>query len=148
MIVDKFENLTLYRNLSSGIKKGFEFLEKTDLNIIEAGKYDICEGVFAIVSEYDSKAAAECKPEAHHKYIDIQYIIKGEELIGYAPLNNQEIMIPYDEEKDLIFYTAECNYSKLTKGMFAIYFPSDIHQPGVMVNEPTAIKKVVVKIAV
>lgn len=150
MIVDKFENVGLYRNLNSGLKKGFDFLEKADLQKIEVGTYEICDGVFAIVDEYKSKEPGICKPEAHKKYIDIQYIIKGEELIGYAPLENQEVLIPYNEEKDLIFYSAKTQYSKLSNGMFAIYFPTDIHQPGVRVkeNESVAIKKIVVKVAV
>lgn len=150
MILDKFENVALYRNLSSGLKKGFEFLEKADLENIEVGTYQICEGVFAIVDAYESKALEVCKPEAHRKYIDIQYLIKGEELIGYTPLENQEVLIPYNEEKDLVFYKADTQFSKLTNGMFAIYFPTDIHQPGVRIdsNIPVPIKKVVVKVAV
>ena len=35
------------------------------------------------------KAESEGKLEAHRKYIDVQYVISGEELMGYAPLSNQ-----------------------------------------------------------
>lgn len=148
MIADKIENAGLYRNLSSGIKAGLEFVQKTDLLAIEPGEYNIAEGIFAIVAEYQTKPAIESKPEAHKKYIDIQYIIKGEEYIGYAPLENQEIATEYDEKNDFMFLDAEISFTKMTTGMFAIYYPTDIHQPGIVIDKPAAIKKVVVKVAV
>lgn len=147
MIVDSLENVKHYRSLSERIKKGFEFLEEIDFDTIEPGKYNV-EGddIFAIVSEYDTKKHEDAKPEAHERYLDIQYIVKGEELIGYAPLEDQDIMIPYNADKDIVFYNAETSPIKMSEGMFALFFPADIHAPCMMINESKSVKKVVVKV--
>lgn len=147
MIIDSLENVKHYRYLNGRIKKAFEFLEEIDFETIEPGKYNV-EGdeIFAIVSEYNTKKKEDAKPEAHERYLDIQYIVKGKEYIGYAPLEDQEVNIAYDPEKDLVFYHADLDYIKVSEGMFALFFPTDIHAPGAEIAKLERVKKVVVKV--
>lgn len=149
MIIDSLDNVKHYRYLNDRIKKAFEFLEEIDFESIEPGKYNI-EGdeIFAIVSEYNTKKKEDARPEAHERYLDIQYIVKGSEYMGYAPLEDQETTTPYNPEKDIVFYNAEVNQVKLSEGMFAVFFPTDIHAPGAEINESAPVKKVVVKVLV
>lgn len=148
MILDTLENAHLYQHINEKFITSFEYLNSTDFNVLPEGVYDITDEIFAIVSEYKSKEISECKLEAHRKHIDIQYIVKGEELIGFAPLNNQKIINEYNSHKDVIFFEGETSYSKISQGMFAIYFPTDIHQPCIKIKNATPIKKVVVKVLV
>jgi YhcH/YjgK/YiaL family protein len=105
MIIDKLSNSILYSSLSERINKAFNYLQSTDFNVLPPGKYEIDgNNVFAILAEYQTKDGSEGKPESHKKYIDVQYVTKGSELIGYAPLINQEISEPYKEENDIVFY--------------------------------------------
>jgi YhcH/YjgK/YiaL family protein len=147
MIVDKLENSDIYSALGERIKKAFDFLKNTDLNALPTGKTEI-EGsdIFAAVSEYETKAQANCKLEAHRKYLDVQYLVKGSELIGYAPASNQEVIVDYNEEKDIIFFKADVSTVLIQEGMFAIFFPEDLHQPCIQANSPMNVKKVVVKV--
>lgn len=93
MIVDKIENTPLYKNLGERIQKSFSYIKQTNLKNLNPGRYDIDgENIFALISEYQTKSEAEGKLEAHKKYIDVQYVIEGEELMGYAPLGSQEIL--------------------------------------------------------
>lgn len=147
MILDTLDNAGFYTHISSQLKKGFDYLTQTDLQALEPGTHKI-EGMdlFALVSEFETKAPEECRPEAHQKYADIQYIVYGKEAIGYAPLADQEITIPYFEERDILFFNAETTPLLLEQGMFVVFFPQDIHQPGMQVNQPEKVKKVVVKV--
>ncbi|GAF03341.1 YhcH/YjgK/YiaL family protein [Saccharicrinis fermentans] len=149
MIVDSLENVKHYRNLNERIKKAFEFLEEIDFESIEPGKYNV-DGdlIFAIVSEYNTKEHEDARPEAHERYLDIQYIVKGEEFMGYVPLEDQEVMTPYNVEKDVIFYHAEVSPVKISEGMFALFYPGDIHAPSMKIETSKPVKKVVVKVAV
>lgn len=149
MIIDKLSNSMFYPRLSQRIDKAFSYLKSTDFNLLPPGKYEIDDdNVFAIVAEYQTKDESEGKPESHKKYIDVQYVVKGCELIGYAPFGNQEIIDKYNEDNDIIFYKAECSFIKLDEEMFAIFFPDDVHLPGIKVNEKSYVKKVVVKVKV
>jgi YhcH/YjgK/YiaL family protein len=149
MVVDKLENANLYSCLGEGIAKAFEYLKTTDFSKVEPGKYQIVEGkIFAIVAEYDASNENDFKLEGHRKNIDVQYWVEGSELMGYAPLRNQEVIEDYNDEKDFIFYRAEASFTKLEKGMFAIYFPSDLHTAIVVKNSTKKVKKVVVKVGI
>jgi YhcH/YjgK/YiaL family protein len=149
LIIDKFENTDLYKNLSERIKKSFDYIKQTDLKKLQPGRHDIDgNNIFALISDYQTKLESEGKLEAHRKYIDVQYVIEGEELMGYAPLGNQQTLEPYKEENDIIFYTGEKVFSKVTEGMFAIFFPEDVHMPGIQSGEKSLVKKLVIKVRV
>ncbi len=148
MILDKIDNSNLYTTLSANIAKGFEYIKNTDLAKVDSGTYDIGNSMKAIISEYDSKNEEDCKLEAHRKFIDIQFIIEGQEIIGYAPLKKQTPTIEYNDENDVVFYKDEVTYTKIEKGMFAIFFPTDLHQPCMKNGNSTLVKKLVIKIPV
>ncbi len=109
MIFDKIENSALYENISPLIKRAFEYLKQTDFSQLENGKH-VIEGdsLFAIMQEYDTKNDGDAKLEAHQKYIDVQYIISGEECIGIRPLINQHPCKEYDAENDYALYDDTC----------------------------------------
>jgi YhcH/YjgK/YiaL family protein len=147
MIIDKIENAHLYKNISERINKSFEYIRTTDLKNLPAGRYPIDgENIFALVSEYQTKSESEGKLEAHKKYIDVQYVIIGEELMGYSPLGNQQILDPYKEENDIEFYTGDKSFTKISEGMFAIFFPEDVHVPGISSGKISDVKKLVIKV--
>jgi YhcH/YjgK/YiaL family protein len=146
MIIDRIENEALYSGLGVRIEKGLEYLKNTDLTLLENGKFEIADGVRAIVSEYSTKNDEDCKLEAHKKHIDIQCIISGKEFIGYVPLIDQKPTVAYNEEKDVVFYNEEVEYSMLEPGMFAIYYPTDLHKPGIKIDTIAAVKKIVIKV--
>jgi len=76
MILDHIKHSYLYSSVSKNLQLGFDFLIKTDLELLAPGRYDIHGNeVFALVSEYYSKNHEECKLEAHQVYTDIQYLI-------------------------------------------------------------------------
>lgn len=147
MILDKIENADLYSCISENLKKGFDYLKTTDLSNLEVGRFEIDgKNVFALVSEYESKAHQECRLEAHQAYADIQYIVSGREAIGFAPLNGQTVTEEYIAEKDIVFFSGETTQLILEPGMFAVFYPQDVHRPSMQINGPEKVKKIVVKV--
>lgn len=149
MIVDHIENRNLYSLINPDIKKALDYLYETDFTEIESGKYEIDgERIFALVSEYKTKDLSKGKPESHKNYIDVQFIFSGKEFIGYAPLADQKVVEPYNEANDITFYDCEQSLCLMGPKMFAVFFPNDIHMPGIRVNNPEPVKKIVVKVKV
>lgn len=149
MIKDKLENAKIYYTLSENLKKGLLWLEDTDLENIQDGKYTIDgDKVYASVQTYKTKDDANY--ESHRNYIDIQYMIKGCEKIGVTDLNNCQTCIEYDSERDLEFYNINCDdeYLELNEGTFLILYPHDAHKPSISLSEASNVKKVVIKVAV
>ena len=149
MIIDKLSNSQLYSGLGEGIKKAFTYIKQTDFSKMELGKYEIeGDNIFALVNEYNTKDESEGKLEAHKKYIDVQFVAKGFELMGYAPLENQKVIDEYSEQNDITFFRGEKSFTQVDEGMFAIFFPTDVHLPGIKVNEKAYVKKIVIKVKV
>jgi len=93
------------------------------------------------------KEPGETRFEAHQIYADIQYVVRGREHIGLMPLDSAEVVVPYDDEKDIKFLrTNNDNYQLADSGRFFIFFPDDAHRPGTKVASGEKVKKVVVKV--
>ncbi len=149
MIFDELKNIAQYKNLDERLKLGFDFLLNNDLENLECKKHIIKgDEVYANVQELKTKNLEDKKWEAHRKYIDIQYVIKGKEKIGCGFLRDfSKTTVPYNDEKDVVFLDGE-NYSyiNLKAGDFVVLYPNDVHAPMLKVEENEDIKKVIVKI--
>jgi YhcH/YjgK/YiaL family protein len=149
MIIDRIENSGLYLNLGNRIAKALKYLNSTDLSGIKPGRYEVeDDNIYAIVNEYKTKDAKDCVLEAHRKFIDIQYIYSGVELVGVTSLINQIPVEEYDETRDCVFFNEETSFVKMTAGMFAVFFPGDLHMPGVKADSISEVKKVVIKVRI
>lgn len=151
MIFDLAKNLDFYKNL--GIEgryaKAVEFLKNTDLKSLEPGKYEIDgKDVFANVVEYTTIPWEEAKFEAHENYTDIQYVIEGSEVMTYASVNELQISVPYNDEKDVVFFdnTNPGLQIAVKSDEYLIFNPWDGHKPKAANGEPAPVKKVIVKI--
>ena len=131
--------------------KAFKFLKGNDLTKLELKRYDIDDdNLFATVSEYQSKNEESAKFEAHRKYIDIQYVISGKEIMNIAPITTvKEVLNPYDATKDIEFVTVNniANY-KASPSNYFIFFPTDAHRPGLKDGANSPVRKVVIKVKV
>ena len=147
MILDSLKNKELYYSLGEGFKLGLEFIEKCKKEGIEVGKYELDgKNVFANVQEYNSKE--EAKMESHDNYIDIQYILKGEEMMYWEQRSKCTEMIAYNPEKDVTFYndTEKAVALEVNEDEFAVFFPEDVHKPGMKIVESAPVKKILIKI--
>jgi len=87
MIIDSLENSSRYECLHPRFKAALEFLKRPDIEATPIGRLELDGALlFALTQEYETKPIHDGKLEAHKKYIDIQFIVSGEEFIGYAPL--------------------------------------------------------------
>jgi biofilm protein TabA len=149
MIVDVLQNADLYSTVHPLLPKAFEFMRRTDLASLPDGRHPIMgDKVFAVIGNAQTKPPDQGKWEAHHKFWDVQFLIRGRERMGYARMEGTTVTIPYDPETDLVFFNTTGDYFTVQPGMFAIFTLQDVHMPGVAVDKPEHVRKVVVKVAV
>lgn len=141
-----------YNRNSQVWDKVYQFLKNTDLKKLAVGKYPIAgDSAFAVVSENVTKDPADVKWEHHEKYIDIQYIIIGEEKMGIAPFSKATTIVPYSETNDIGFYSLPdslANYYDATPTDILIFFPQDAHRPSLKTKKFDHNKKIVIKVRV
>lgn len=140
------DNLSRY---PQSIQKALRYLQANDFNAMEPGVYEI-EGkdIYAQVFDITTGARQEKKPEFHRTYIDVQFLASGEEYLGFAPDKGKSTVVESHPDKDLYFYDSAADEMliKAVPGSYTIFFPNDIHCPGIMVNAPMTVRKVVVKV--
>ncbi len=146
MIFTTIKDINRYLVLNPYFEKAVNYLLTNDFENCEDGKYELInENVFAIVSTLKDATANEVKLEAHKKYIDIHFIIRGTESFGIKPTHYCLFPIgSFDIDKDVLLYEdSEFETLLLTKGDCVIVFPEDAHAPTLQTK---GLKKVILKI--
>ncbi len=149
MILDRIENIALYKDIPS-LRDAIAYILSQDLAALPIGKTEIHgSALYVSVQSYTSRPASECRDEAHRSYIDLQYILEGEEVMGYRPLSSKDEIAEAAPEGDIWFYEkAAMTPLQVKSGMFAVFYPHDIHSPCQQLNGPSHVKKLVFKIYV
>lgn len=131
-------------------EQAFHFLKSANLIDLPLGKQELeGEHLFVSVAEYYGKQKPDALYESHKKYVDIQYVIKGEEIMGLTTLDKVAVRDPYNEAKDITFYDFDGgDYLKATPENFFMFFPEDVHRPSITTGDSVLIKKIVVKILI
>lgn len=124
------------------------FLKEKDLMALPLGRNEIGEGTFVNVAEYETKLQSVY--ELHRRYIDVQLLAKGEELVFVAPKEDaREPQGEFDEQNDFILYASAEGARQLVVNptSYQILYPSDAHKPCMAINgKPAPVRKLCVKI--
>ncbi len=145
MILCPWKDILKYKSMLPGIEEAFAAVNA--LTAYEDKKnYPLSDGNRFFLAVQGTKAPDVA--EAHRKYLDIQYIVKGQEVVGYAPLEDCQIVGEFNEEKDIGKYTGNFEYITIGEGMCYVAFPEDAHMPGRHLDVPNDFVKVVVKLKV
>lgn len=144
MILDDLKNINSYFVFSPVIAEALNFV-KTNLFKFEEKRYDINEYMFAVVETSMPKLIHDQKLEFHKKYVDIQYVIEGQDIIGWKNLLScNQVYKEYQLPKDIGFYSDIPDFNiVLNQGGFVVFFPQDAHAP---LCSKSSVKKCVVKI--
>jgi YhcH/YjgK/YiaL family protein len=150
MITATLQQLSMYKSISPNLATAIDYVLRTDFTVMPPGRYEVDgNAVFALLNTYTTKPGAECEPESHRRYIDIQVMIAGAERFGWLPLTGQQPSTDFLPDNDVAFYTlGDMNYLTLYPGQFIVFFPADIHQPELFTTEPAPVKKLVMKVMV
>lgn len=145
--VNKVEFARQYNANKDLWDKAFTYLKNNDLKTLPIGKYIIvADKVTVSVTDDSTKNFDKTNWESHKKFIDIQYIVRGEEKMGVAPVATAKVVKPYDEKRDVANYEAEGKYYVSTPDRFFIFFPSDAHRPNITTGSNLPDKKIVIKV--
>ena len=148
MIFDTLTNVDNYKGLGR-VYTALKFLSETDFSKTELGRYELDgDNIFYMVQSYDTDPTKTVS-EAHKKYIDIQFMVEGEEIIGVADISSEKELTEAKEENDVWFYNCKTEPLTLSAGKYMVLYPNDLHCPGVATNgKALTCRKVVVKVKV
>jgi biofilm protein TabA len=150
MIFDDLRHAHRFTSLHPAFATAFDYLESFDANTPD-GNHALALGCEARVMSYRTEPAEERRWESHRRCIDIQYVVGGRERMQVAEIGSLNDGTPYDEANDVSFYSAaSTDASELCVGAgeFTIFFPHDGHRPGIAIDAPADVRKIVIKVPV
>lgn len=131
------------------IHQAIAFIQHTDFSGLQPGKIEIIPGkMFCLLQEMVTVPAEQMRAESHFDFVDIQYLLQGEETIGVARRRGDEVIVEQRLPHDIVFYRQTYNEIPvaLLPGMFAVLFPHDLHRPCCQSHGESLIRKAVIKI--
>ncbi|MBR4059481.1 MAG: YhcH/YjgK/YiaL family protein [Lachnospiraceae bacterium] len=134
---------------TDAIQKCMAFLH-SDTFPTEGGTAEVGSGIRCIVSEYTTQPEKDAFWEAHKQYVDLHYILSGEEKIRILH-TSQGKLGKYHTETDYQEVEGKAMAEVVLKEGFALcLFPSDAHQVKLQVcrGEEVPVTKVVFKIPI
>ena len=145
----KFEKAFLYIQKLQD-KDSLEYKSLSDIGLDDCNKIVLDENCFVLEQAYITKDKKDCFFESHRKYIDIQYIFKGSEIMEVENTNKLQITKEYDSSLDFAKYAQNGNTLSLiiNENELAIFYPNDAHMPCIKVDNNQKVIKAVFKIAV
>jgi biofilm protein TabA len=145
--IDKVQFAQQYSLNKALWDKAFAYLKETNLQELKPGRVAIDgDNVYAIITEAPSKDYDKTAFESHKNYLDLQYVISGEENMAKAPIASLTLDKPYVERNDIMYYTGEGKVYTVPQNSFQLFFPSDAHRPNITPGGNKVVKKVVIKI--
>lgn len=118
-----------------------------DVQRLQDGKQEI-DGVIYNTFTATTAPAINRRPETHRDYIDVQYVISGDEWVQFAARKEaQPCESVVDQDND--FYSREglsLQEMLLNDGDYVVFFPWDIHAPLCHRQTPQQVRKIVAKV--
>ena len=146
------KNMPLNKAIIEGIEylKGLTPESFSELKEGESQKITIDgDNLVAINQIYKTKSMDLAKFEGHQRYVDLQYIFEGFEIIQNGSKIDCHKESDYDAENDVQFFTSDFfSTISLKKNMLCILYPDDIHAPGLIFDREGIVKKSVVKVLI
>ncbi len=143
MIYDSLKHIDNYKDLGD-VYTALKLLAETDFSTKELGRYDVNDNIYYTVMEY--KTEPKTVAEAHNEYIDVQFMVSGEETVGVASIDCKKELVEANPEKDFCTYLCETQPILLRTGEFMVFYPNDIHMPSSTTGRSVKCRKVVVKV--
>lgn len=144
MVLDSIEHIETYRSINPRIYEGLKLL-KTDFSKLADGRYEVDgDKLFYMIQTYNTKTD-EVLAEAHKKYIDIQCVLSGAEIIRVGALEKMTLVESHPE-KDVALYKGLTDPLTLVPGRFLILWPQDAHAAGIAAESSTGCHKCVIKV--
>lgn len=146
MIVCPWKDLNRYAAIIPGLEEAMKVV--SELTDWTPRTIPLSDGNKILVQAGTTRNAEGRESEAHRAYLDIQYIVEGEETVGWAPLETLTPTEEFNTVKDKCMYAGPVDFMRIGAGYCYVVYPEDAHMPGVHLDEPHEYKKLVVKLKV
>ena len=145
MIFAQIRDASDYRGIHPRLDRVLELLNSDDLARLPAQK-QLLEGEALTVARFDVESVTDESRlfEHHRRFLDVFTLTRGRERVDIAPSEAMELREQRDD-----YWGGSCPARQsliLSPGSFLVLFPGDAHRPGMAVEGPEPLSRVVFKV--
>lgn len=146
MIVCPWKDLKRYASVIPGLEEAIAAADS--LKSYEPATVPLSGSNKILVQQLTTKSWETAQLEAHREFLDIQYIVKGSEVVGWAPVDSLTPADEFNTAKDKGMYTGKNYPLEIAEGYCYVVYPEDAHAPGTYLAESGEVTKLVIKLKV
>lgn len=127
MIMDKLENAEKYYGVNPNLEYALRYLKEHKDELLEhpLGPEKLTDKVSIKYLSYNTVVGSR-KWESHEIYTDVQYMLKGNERIGFNPAEHMVSAVK-QAGKDQILHDGNGDRIRVPEGYFIVLFPGEAH---------------------
>ena len=143
MIICPWNEISRYASVIPGLEEAIKIIDAHDPK--EYGTFPLPNGRF-MVGMHTSRSAEGAQAEAHRRFLDIQYVITGQDVVGWNSINHMTPAGEFNMEGDIGFFEGDVEMIRIPAGYCYVVFPEDAHLPDCHIDQPMNFLKYVIKI--
>ena len=143
MIICPWNEISRYASVIPGLEEATKIIDAHDPK--EYGTFPLPNGRF-MVGMHTSRSAEGAQAEAHRRFLDIQYVITGQDVVGWNSINHMTPAGEFNMEGDIGFFEGDVEMIRIPAGYCYVVFPEDAHLPDCHIDQPMNFLKYVIKI--
>ena len=143
MIICPWKDISRYASVIPGLEETIKIIDAHDPK--EHGVFPLPNGRF-MAGIHTSHSVDGYKPEAHRRFLDIQYVLTGQDVVGWTSLDSLTPAGEFRVESDIGFYEGNVEMIRIPAGYCYVVFPEDAHMPDCHIDTPNDFLKYVIKI--
>jgi len=144
------EKLKIIPEIFDYINSLDDVLKRISIQKNQMVKKDLGHGIFALEQVFETKEIKDCFYESHKKYVDIQIMLEGSEIMHLFDISSDKAsFLSYDEQTDFCIYDVNNEIVTnlfMTSGDAYVFFPNDGHLGMLKDNVSSLVKKTVIKV--
>ena len=146
MIICPWKDIGRYADVIPGLEEAVKAVNA--LESLEPATIPLSGSNKILVQQVTTKPWEGALLEAHREFLDIQVILKGKEVVGWAPIEDLTPTEEYVSAKDKRMYEGKNAPIAIAEGYCYVVYPEDAHAPSVHLDETHVVNKLVIKLKV
>lgn len=143
-IIDELE-------LKKRINSAIDYIKGLNIDNIPINeKIVVDDGFYYSIQSYTTKFEDECNFESHRKYVDVQFMVSGQERMDISDISRLTVKENYDLEKDVMFWNIPKHMACVTlnTGDLIVLYPENAHRGSIAEIDRSKVVKIVGKVCI
>ena len=137
-------------DIQERVKHALSYLKNLDMTNLCEGKTEVDSNFYYTVQKYNTKEVSECSFESHKKYVDIQIMLEGYEIMDLADISRLSVKQEYNSESDFILWNEPEKFTRTTlrQGDYIVIYPETAHRGAVRLKSYEEVLKIIGKLKI